>query len=145
MEQIEDNPQYDALSYMWGDPSVTRQIYLDHDHAVPITVSLKNVLRHLRLRNKVRRLWVDAVCINQRDIKERGVQVGLMKEIYSRARTVRVWIDVDLPAETPAVQKLLTFYRRTTLDELGDDPEFWEPLVPLLQDPYWAGSGCNKN
>ena len=102
-----------------------------------MTASLEKALRHVRLRNSVRFLWADAVCINQSDIKERGNQIGLMKEIYSRSKTVRVWIDVNLGPETPGVQKLLTLQTRARSDQLDDDPECWTQLLPLLQNPYW--------
>ena len=133
---IESHPVYDALSYMWGDLSLKGEIILDGE-AFPVTGSLENALRHMRLQDSVRYLWADAVCINQCDIKERGNQVHLMKEIYSRSKTVRVWIDVDLPAEDPIVRKLFTLQLQGTVDQLGDDPEAWKLFLPLLQNPYW--------
>lgn len=133
---IEDDPVYDALSYMWGDPSPKGRIILDGE-AFPVTESLENALKHVRLQDSIRCLWADAICINQRDIKERGNQVHLMKETYSRSRAVRVWIDVDLPPEDPAVRKLLALQLHENVDQLGDDPEFWKQILPLLQDPYW--------
>jgi len=36
-------------------------------------------------------MWVDAVCINQGDVEERGHQVRSMTEIYSKANRVIVW------------------------------------------------------
>ncbi|WAO96031.1 Hypothetical protein NCS54_01368800 [Fusarium falciforme] len=137
VEPIEQDLQYDALSYMWGDPSVTQPITVDNNESFPATASLHEALRHLRLPDQVRHLWVDAVCINQSDTKERSHQVALMKDIYSKAGTVRVWIDVHLSPHNDAVRKLLSFSSRSTLDDLGDDPVFWEPLIPLFQSPYW--------
>jgi hypothetical protein len=133
---IESDPIYDALSYMWGDPTAKGMITLE-DEPFAVTISLENALRHMRLRNDVRYLWADAVCINQRDIKERGNQVHLMKEIYSRCQRARVWIDVDLDIEDPGVQRLFTLRLDGTSGRLGDDPDFWAKLVPLLQHPYW--------
>ena len=134
---IESNPAYDALSYMWGDPSLPKaSIYLDKE-VFPVTQSLESALRHVRLQDSVRHLWADAVCINQRDKKERGNQVHLMKEIYSRADTVRVWIDVELSPEVPVVRKLFTLRLQDNDDQLGNDPKFWTRLLPLLQNRYW--------
>jgi len=39
-----------------------------------------------------RTLWVDAICINQNDVVERGHQVRLMRDIFSRAKRVVVWL-----------------------------------------------------
>jgi Heterokaryon incompatibility protein (HET) len=137
IKPIEQHPTYDALSYMWGNPSDTRLITVDGDQAFPVTVCLENALRHIRLQNRTRNLWVDAVCINQGDIKERSSQVNLMKEIYSRARLSTVWIDIELSPDNPCVRRLLSLEEDTALDDIGDDPKFWEPLIPLLQNPYW--------
>lgn len=71
---IESDPIYDALSYMWGDLFSNGRIFLDGE-AFPVTGSLEDALRHVRLRDSVRCLWADAVCINQSDVKERGNQV----------------------------------------------------------------------
>jgi hypothetical protein len=50
---------------------------------------------------------------------------------------VRVWIDVDLSPRIPVVQKLFTLQLQGTVDQLGEDPEFWKLLLPLLENPYW--------
>ena len=67
---LDAEPHYDALSYMWGDLSVTRSIQLDDDNEFQVTVNLENTLRDLRLTDRSSILWVDAVCINQDDIEE---------------------------------------------------------------------------
>ncbi|KAH7087430.1 heterokaryon incompatibility protein-domain-containing protein [Paraphoma chrysanthemicola] len=133
---LEDAPAYDALSYMWGDASLTGEITLDGE-VFPVTSSLENALRHVRHNDSVLYLWADAVCINQCDVKEKWNQIHLMKEIYSRSATVRVWIDVELPREDPVVHKLFTLQVQSNFDQLGDGPGFWEPLLPLVRNPYW--------
>ena len=60
-----------------------------------------------------------------------------MREIYSRAGLSAVWIDVELSLDNTCVQRLLSLEENTVLDDIGDDPKFWEPLIPLLQKPYW--------
>lgn len=42
-----------------------------------------------------RMLWVDAICINQQNVTERSQQVQLMREIYSRATGVVVFLGTD--------------------------------------------------
>ena len=59
--------QYEALSYMWGDLNDTTTINLG-DGEITITRSLETALRYLRYEERSRTLWVDALCINQRDI-----------------------------------------------------------------------------
>ena len=69
--------EYDALSYSWGRPEFTVSI-LCNDLQVPITRHLADALRHLRPSDKDMSLFVDAICINQYDLPEKGQQVQLM-------------------------------------------------------------------
>lgn len=94
---LNDPPEYDALSYTWadqrGDRSLCRQIYLGDDSApLPITLNCDRALRSLRRRESERFIWVDAICIDQQSPSERSHQVGLMREIYSSAATVRIYV-----------------------------------------------------
>jgi hypothetical protein len=57
-----------------------------------ITANLESALRHLRLSDQQRTLWVDALCINQSDITERGSQVQLMADIYTAVSRVLIWL-----------------------------------------------------
>ncbi|VTT69409.1 unnamed protein product [Fusarium fujikuroi] len=66
-------PSYEALSYVWGHPDLSEPISLN-SHPFCITPSLKYALTSLRQRHKARVLWVDAICINQLNDKERGEQ-----------------------------------------------------------------------
>ncbi|KAH6976552.1 heterokaryon incompatibility protein-domain-containing protein [Ilyonectria sp. MPI-CAGE-AT-0026] len=36
--------------------------------------------------------WIDALCINQRDVHEKSQQVGRMKDIYSNAPSLLIWL-----------------------------------------------------
>jgi hypothetical protein len=84
-------PSYEALSYVWGDPNITVPINVN-DHPLPVTTNLEIALRYLRLGDEPRILWIDAIVINQRDLKERATQVALMADIYGKAASVRVWL-----------------------------------------------------
>jgi hypothetical protein len=54
---------YEALSYVWGNPSETLPMCLDKNQ-FPIIVNLYTALLHLRDYSIERIIWVDAVCIN---------------------------------------------------------------------------------
>src|SRR6187402_1200250 len=80
-------PEYDALSYSWGsskDPHFT--IWIDRI-PVPVRENLYYALLALRRSSQaqVRVLWVDAICINQRDDAERSSQIQQMDMIYGQA------------------------------------------------------------
>ena len=53
-------------------------------------------------------LWVDAICINQADLTERGAQVSLMADIYQGAKKTIVWLGEEGPP--PGVEELLTTF-----------------------------------
>lgn len=128
--------RFDALSYMWGDQ--TNRAYISIDGA-PFSISqhLCSTLRALRDPVQPRQLWVDAICINQTDIDERNQQVQLMRTIYQRASAVLVWLNRDLDVSHPAFQKLSGLIETSTIADLGDDPDFWDPLREVFEDPYW--------
>jgi hypothetical protein len=84
-------PSYEALSYIWGGPTNTVEIICGQGR-LSITVNLRDAIRRFRYKNKCRVLWVDAICIDQRNIEERGKQVQLMGMIYWKADRVLVWL-----------------------------------------------------
>ena len=86
---FDDNAiEYDALSYMWGDPAPT-DIWIS-DKALPIANNLTTALQHLRYDGKPLIIWIDAICIDQQNNDERAEQVPLMRLLYKRASTVRI-------------------------------------------------------
>ena len=95
VEFKESRGHYEALSYVWGSPDQPREpISLNNAH-LEIYETLHRVLVDLRCRDKERRLWIDAVCINQADITERNAQVALMREIYKYASRTVVYLGTE--------------------------------------------------
>jgi hypothetical protein len=88
---LPDHPHFEALSYVWGDPSDPRTVICSGER-FKVTVNLYKALQHLRLNDSPRILWVDAICINQNDLQERGQQVGMMGTIYAQAEQVLVFL-----------------------------------------------------
>ncbi|KAF4435109.1 hypothetical protein FACUT_7410 [Fusarium acutatum] len=82
--------QYLALSYCAGDPTDTKDILVNGVRC-NIFANLHHALvlaRHYWIRSSGQgplRLWVDQLCINQQDLKERSHQVGFMRDIYQGA------------------------------------------------------------
>ena len=88
---LQDKPEYEALSYVWGNPSDPEEIQLSGSMH-PVTQNLYHALTALRHEDKTRILWVDAVCINQVDLDERSAQVAMMDRVYTCASQVVVWL-----------------------------------------------------
>lgn len=94
---IESPSPYVALSYVWGLGDKTQSIHIsnlndDEEHSISITESLETALRHFRKPDEVITLWIDQICINQEDNKEKGQQVAMMGSIYSSATQVLAWL-----------------------------------------------------
>jgi hypothetical protein len=88
---LASHPYYHAVSYTWGSPGDVSMIELNGvTHA--IQANLFEFLQQLRFTYGSVTLWVDALCINQNDLVEKGIQVPLMGLIYSRAKSVLVWL-----------------------------------------------------
>ncbi|KAJ4244035.1 hypothetical protein NW762_014648 [Fusarium torreyae] len=88
-------PEYEALSYVWGIETDTATVRIDGNHLFKVTSGLYTALRHLRRTDVTRIFWIDAICINQQDLVERGRQVAQMGDIYRTATRVVVWLGLE--------------------------------------------------
>jgi hypothetical protein len=89
--RLDDWPPYEAISYTWGDPS-DKSLLDCSNKTISVPRNLIEALRMLRRPDRLRILWADAVCINQKDLEERGSQVALMARIFSEASRVLAWL-----------------------------------------------------
>ncbi|KAK8182955.1 heterokaryon incompatibility protein-domain-containing protein [Phyllosticta citribraziliensis] len=88
---LTDAPQYQALSYTWG--SLEPPFYMScNGIEMRVTKSLYDALCNARKEDETLTIWADAVCINQKDVAEKSVQVALMREIYSKADSLFIWV-----------------------------------------------------
>jgi Heterokaryon incompatibility protein (HET) len=90
---------YEALSYSWGPPGGEISIMCRSGDSTSVAdtrfmarPNLYAALNHLRYPFESRFLWIDAVCINQKDEKEKVVQLKLMTRIYQECRQVVIWL-----------------------------------------------------
>ncbi|KAI0095850.1 HET-domain-containing protein [Daldinia grandis] len=90
----EEQSEYDALSYTWEIPSFTEELIVDQGYLM-ITPNLLYALQRFRMPTEARLIWVDAICINQEDDKEKARQIPYMRQIYRSASSVLVWLGVD--------------------------------------------------
>ena len=99
--------QYQAISYAWGDASITQCIECN-GLDVDVTVSLGTALQAFRHPEDVRILWADALCINQADLEERNRQVSMMGDVYRSASRVLVWLGVNETKSEHAIRTAIT-------------------------------------
>ncbi|KAK5989233.1 Heterokaryon incompatibility 6-like protein [Cladobotryum mycophilum] len=86
-------PAYEALSYTWGGQPLDQLVYAN-GREYHVTGNTRAAMRRLR-PNKLgafRYLWIDAICINQRDTTEKSSQVQMMDDIFANAERVNIWL-----------------------------------------------------
>ncbi|KAE8452944.1 hypothetical protein EG329_012131 [Mollisiaceae sp. DMI_Dod_QoI] len=103
--KFSDGSPYEALSYMWGSAGMLYPITIDKSE-VYVRENLQSALQHLRLESEIRELWIDALCINQRNVHERNHQVAQMGMIYNQATRVVVWLGASDTTSLAAFQAL---------------------------------------
>lgn len=86
-----EKPQYETVSYCWGDASIRSTIILN-GYRFDVPASSEKTLRRMQRDDADRVLWIDAICINQMDIDERSQQVAFMDRIYSSGTRNLIWL-----------------------------------------------------
>ncbi|KAL2043751.1 hypothetical protein N7G274_003270 [Stereocaulon virgatum] len=99
---------YTALSYVWGAPIFERPLTCN-GYQTAITHNLDLALRHVRRSDSPVNLWVDQICINQDDLKEKGQQVELMSRIYRRSWVTVVWLGEEANNSSEALESMRDF------------------------------------
>ncbi|RYP74485.1 hypothetical protein DL771_002959 [Monosporascus sp. 5C6A] len=118
-EDDQPNLRYEALSYAWGSSrspdtvdvkTSDKQSQARFTSELCVGRNLAKALRYLRYEDRARVMWIDAICINQADVKERSSQVRRMSHIFSLANRVVAWLGPGFSNSKLAV---------TTLDYLA--------------------------
>lgn len=154
---------FSTMSYVWGDVTITKEIAVN-GQAFAVTTNLVSALRYLRMHFRLnslysdipRRLWIDAICINQADIMERNIQVQLMRKLYSSANCVLSWLGSNLEADIPLAFQTIKLIgtmggpivppsqryqlsRRSSLVTLNTDSCSEGSHMPSVGNPDWRG------
>lgn len=136
--------KYECISYVWGSSSEIRRILVD-GHWIYVTLNLFHALQHFRKRDGPRTLWADAICIQQMNPREKGLQVQLMGDIYERSVRTLVWLGVDqdgVAVSTTEFIKQVSQISRDLNEKYGGArhiPNLSKEENPVSQDPEkWA-------
>ncbi|KAF2094562.1 hypothetical protein NA57DRAFT_80364 [Rhizodiscina lignyota] len=96
---LEEAPEFTALSYTWDAQARYRPLLIGEppqQRRLNMTPNLEAYLRETQDREDARKVydwrWIDAICINQGDKKEKGEQVPRMREIYGKAERIDIWL-----------------------------------------------------
>ncbi|KAM5349036.1 hypothetical protein ACJ41O_008859 [Fusarium nematophilum] len=89
---LESAPDFEALSYEWSSQSAEDKVSITvNNQTFNRGSNVAYALAALRA-DEPRIVWIDALCINQGNTKEKNHQVKLMGDIYRRATRVLVWL-----------------------------------------------------
>lgn len=110
-------------------------------------MNIWRVLLRLREEGYAGLLWIDAICINQEDVAERGWQVALMGRIYQNAQNVHAWLGPGHGngGVIRAIENLIWLYAQ--YDDLSQhrepsledwDWEDWQDMLELCNVEYWS-------
>ena len=128
-----------ALSYTWGDPTNVREIMVN-GQPFSVTLNLEACLRVLRRKDYIKagwKVWIDAICINQEDIIERGDEVKRMREIYMKAWTPIIWLGEGAEGSKSGLDLLTTLaLEYTSRDGIN------RLTRTLHQNPHHFGKGA---
>jgi len=162
--------KYNALSYHWGsndagsaknmitivDAQPSLAAVVGHamgkgkpNDPIPkqffIHDNLNSALRHLRQENRPVFIWVDAICINQRETpdgeEEKKQQVQRMAEIYNSAANVCVWLGPGLKQTDIAmdfIQEIVNLEKFDSLIKQSESIPKWEALTDLMKCEWFS-------
>lgn len=134
---LQDDWEYDALSYAWGDLRPTHVANVD-GLGLPITQNLYDALCVLGRPGVLSKpLWIDALCIQQDDLEERSQQVAMMGKIYRRATNVRVWLGLPGPYTATALETLHVNTLSNLVQLWPQNDELARGIDDLMQRSWW--------
>ncbi|KAK8121753.1 hypothetical protein PG984_010423 [Apiospora sp. TS-2023a] len=144
-EAQKNGVDYEALSWCWGsdEPKYALKIEEgDNTYKFRVKRELALALKYLRLKDKVRTLWIDAICINQSDPEERNHQVQMMSRIYTRAKSVCVWLGEHTEESKIAIDFIRTeVMELDNFDKICTDKKYsrkWQALQMLMQTEWFS-------
>jgi hypothetical protein len=164
-ETADSEAVFEAVSYAWGSNHPLSDVAVTHAHSpllqagtCSVGPNLFKMLEYLRKPDTIRTLWIDAICINQKDTIEKGEQIKRMRDIFRLAKRTVLWLGDSKENSSLALQVLenigqsleytvcngfLPAPDRIETDwwdprrRLPLDPTTWETIAQLMQRPYF--------
>ncbi|KAF4627715.1 hypothetical protein G7Y89_g10439 [Cudoniella acicularis] len=148
---MEENFQYEALSYTWGDASEQPERIWINDKSLSVTTNLLSALKRLRKggTGKYRFLCIDSLCIDQNNPKDRNDQVAIMGQIYQNAQRVTVWLGEHDTGSDKAIDFIMAVHHSSSYRKVGRSTLYtyqgkekyevsdWKAVDSLFRRDYW--------
>jgi hypothetical protein len=164
--------QTSALSYVWGQYDEEAKYISIDGMSLPITANLHAAISCIVGHDKLRASWwwIDAICryscaanpcarhtltlcyilgINQEDIEERGFQVSLMRDLYSRAGQTVAYLGSDNDGTSKGLKWLETMdntrlgknlKKEQWIEEAAKNPDMedhWRGMDAIFRKVWW--------
>ena len=157
-----------ALSYVWADhrapflagyhteKALREYPIICNGRKMLVTSNLHTALHELaardtsvRARKERVRYWVDQLCINQSNLSEKNVQVGMMEKIYKSASRVFAWLGPSdkFSAEACKLVEQIASIPKSEYSKVGYDVQTmvqnipqseWQSLSAMLSRSYFS-------
>jgi hypothetical protein len=137
-------PPFEAISYVWGTSLPVHEIQCN-GQILRITENLRAALCAVRPSDRKIYVWADAICIDQSDLRERKMQVALMRHIYSRAKMVSICLNTASSKMPEVLGQTIKMYAATPNMHQGIEPPiydisspFWSLLAEFFDNPWFS-------
>jgi hypothetical protein len=134
------SPPFLALSYVWGHEN-NKRVILVNKRPFRVTRNLYDAMMSLRESESIT-LWIDAICINQKNYEEKDWQVRLMGDLYRKATTVLAWLGASDDDSDAVMDHLNTLGNQSEACGLHESPEgcmeVWKAIATMpsyMDDP----------
>jgi Heterokaryon incompatibility protein (HET) len=125
---------YEALSYHWGGSQAKHTVMVG-DLSFDVTDNLYDALSQLRNQQggESRILWVDQLCIDQENKADKDKHLPLMKQIYSQAKQVIIWLGKGNQRSEKAARIFMAYEGTDVSDKelrqlYSSMPQLWRDL-----------------
>lgn len=140
--------RYDLTLFPDEDRQTTELIQIEK-RCIKIGSNLYAFLQHVRIDHPdIGPLWVDAICINQENVRERNGQVLRIKKIFQSAAKVVGWLGPEGGDSKKAIEFLQMIHKDCTRGQeimwfkafLSNNPATpqWRAMTRLLWRGWWS-------
>ncbi|KAI0428600.1 heterokaryon incompatibility protein-domain-containing protein [Xylaria sp. FL1042] len=134
--------EYTAISYAWGNRMALRAVFCE-GKPIQIPINLCRALTHMRHPLHPIHLWVDAICINQKDEVEKSRQVRRMRTIFMKAKKVAIWLGPDTRKSAKGVFQAMDEMMKHDFSTVPPPEDlFWSDVERLFREQWFGRLWC---
>jgi hypothetical protein len=145
---VDTCPEYEALSYTWGDPNDTEMILVNGckmnvrrnlwDFLDGVSKARIDYVNHDRGKYQAGYLWIDQISINQSAVDEKNHQVRQIGAIFAVAERVVVWLGKDTSENEDALKTFTLSYESAEPSTEVARVRELQTAINVLTRPYWT-------